>query len=76
MIFFSYIITIKQIVMVNLHFIQSSKINSRISNTVLNGYHITIDGMVYEQVTSRPYGKTLKRKLQNLQKQERILIYG
>lgn len=62
--------------MVNLHFIQSSKINSRISNTVLNGYHITIDGMVYEQVTSRPYGKTLKRKLQNLQKQERILIYG
>ena len=62
--------------MTDLHFIQSSKINSRISDTVLNGYHIRLDGMVYEQVSKRPYGKTLKRRLQNLQKQERILIYG
>lgn len=62
--------------MTDLHFIQSSKINSRILDTVLNGYHIRLDGMVYEQVSRRPYGKTLKRRLQNLQKQERILIYG
>lgn len=62
--------------MTDLHFIQSSKINSRILDTVLNGYHIRFDGMVYEQVSKRPYGKTLKRRLQNLQKQERILIYG
>ncbi len=62
--------------MQNLHFIQSSKINSRISDTVLSGYHISFDGMIYEQTSKRPFGKTLKRSLINEQKQEKILIYG
>ena len=61
--------------MIDLHFIQGSKINARIADTVLNGYHIRLDGMVYEQVSRRPYGKTLKRKLQN-SNGERVLIYG
>lgn len=62
--------------MQKLYFIPSTKINARISETVLNGYHIKVDGITYEQTSRRPFGKTLKRSLVNEQKQERILIYG
>jgi hypothetical protein len=59
-----------------LYFISPSRVNARISETVLSGYHITIDGLVYEQTTRRPHGKTLQRSLVNQAKQERIVIYG
>ena len=62
--------------MQKLYFIPSTKINARISETVLNGYHIKVEGITYEQTSRRPFGKTLKRSLVNEQKQERILIYG
>lgn len=50
--------------------------NARISDTVIPGEHINIDGITFEQLTRRPAGKILKRKLVNEEKQERILIYG
>jgi len=59
-----------------LYFISPSRINSRISETVLPGYHIAIDGLIYEQTSKRPQGKSLQRSLVNLDKQERVLIYG
>ena len=62
--------------MQKLYFILGSKINARISDTVLPGYHIRFEGMVYEQTSKRPFGKTLKRSLINEAKQERVLIYG
>jgi hypothetical protein len=67
---------IKLLVMQKLYFIKGTKINARISETVLNGHHIKLDGIVYEQTSKRPFGKSLKRSLINEQKQERILIYG
>jgi hypothetical protein len=59
-----------------LYFISPSRANARISETVLPGYHITIDGLIYEQTSKRPQGKTLQRSLVNMDKQERVLIYG
>jgi len=47
-----------------------------ISESVIPGYHVTIGGLTFEQVSKRPFGKTLKRALVNEAKQERILIYG
>jgi len=43
-----------------LYFISPSRVNARISETVLPGYHITIDGLIYEQTSKRPQGKSLK----------------
>jgi len=62
--------------MQKLYFIPSTKINARIADTVLNGYHIIVDGITFEQTSRRPFGKTLRRALINEEKQERILIYG
>ena len=62
--------------MQKLYFIPSTKINARIADTVLNGYHIKVDGITFEQTSRRPFGKTLKRSLLNEEKQERVLIYG
>ena len=62
--------------MIKSYFIAPTKINARISETVLTGYHIKIDGLTYEQTSKRPVGKSLKQSLVNEAKQERILIYG
>jgi len=62
--------------MTKLYFIPSTKINARIADSVLNGYHIKLEGLTYEQTSRRPFGKSLKRSLINEKKQERILIYG
>jgi glycogen synthase len=62
--------------MQKLYFIPSTKINARIADTVINGYHIKVDGITFEQTSRRPFGKTLRRALINEAKQERILIYG
>jgi len=62
--------------MQKLYFIPSTKINARIADTVLNGYHIKVEGITFEQTSKRPFGKTLKRSLLNEEKQERVLIYG
>ena len=59
-----------------LYFIAPTKVNARISETVLTGFHITVNGLTFEQVSKRPFGKSLKQSLVNEAKQERILIYG
>lgn len=62
--------------MQKLYFIAPTKINARISESVMPGYHIKVDGLTFEQVSKRPFGKSLKQSLVNEAKQERILIYG
>lgn len=62
--------------MTKLYFYPATKINARISETIINGGHIVLDGITYEQTSKRPFGKSLKRSLVNEAKQERILIYG
>ncbi len=58
------------------YFIPYSKVNARIAETVLDGYHIKIDGITFEQTSKRPFGKSLQRSLINEEKQERFLIYA
>lgn len=59
-----------------LYYINPAKINAKIAETVVSGYHIVVDNQTFEHVSKRPFGKTLKRSLVNEAKQERILIYG
>ena len=62
--------------MTKLYYILQSKVNARISDTVMAGTHIRVQDYVYVQTSKRPFGKSLKRSLINESKQERILIYG
>jgi|TARA_R110000803_G_scaffold27212_3_gene63740 hypothetical protein len=62
--------------MTKLYFYPTSKMNARISETIIQGKHIVIDGITFEQLTKRPNNRVVKRKLLNETKQERILIYG
>ena len=62
--------------MKKLYFYPASKMNARIAETIIPGEHIVIDDITFEQLTRRPNGKILRRKLVNEAKQERIVIYG
>lgn len=57
-------------------FVPSSRINARIQETVLSGYHIVIDGYTYEQVSRRPLGRSVARKLINTNTNEKFIIYN
>lgn len=59
-----------------LMFVPATKINAVISETVIPGSHITINGYTYEQVSRAPRGRRITRKLINEDKQERIVIYS
>ena len=62
--------------MTKLFYISSMRMNSIISDTVVTGHHISVDGLTYELVTRRPKNKRVLRKLVNISKQEHITIYG
>jgi hypothetical protein len=47
-----------------------------ISDTVIPGNHIKINGYTFEQVSRAPRGRRITRKLINEEKQERIVIYS
>lgn len=50
------------------------KMNARISDMVIDGYPITVEGYLYERVTKRPNGKRTLRKLINQDQTEKIIL--
>ena len=58
------------------YYISTWRMNHRISETVLDGYHITVDGIVYEQVSKAPLGRRVVRRLFNDKTNTRISIYS
>lgn len=58
------------------YYIAKSRMNARIADTVIDGVHITIDGIIYERITKAPAGRRALRRLQNLDTSTRITIYG
>lgn len=62
--------------MEKLFFVTSTKINARIAETVIDGNHITVEGLTYQMVSRRPQGRRVLRKLQNLDTNTQITIYA
>jgi len=58
------------------YYIRATKVNARVAELVIEGNHITIDGYKFEKLERKPRGRSIERKLQNVETQERILIYS
>ena len=58
-----------------LFFIKSHKINHKTIDTVVDGGHIMIEGYQYEQLTKRPFGRSIERRLRSMDESTQIVIY-
>lgn len=58
-----------------LFFIKSSKINHKTIDTVIHGGHITVEGYQYEQLSKRPFGRSINRRLRSIDESTQIVIY-
>lgn len=58
------------------YYVPSLKVNSKISDTVMNGYHIEIEGITYQQLSRKPRGRSIVRKLQGMESNTSIIIYS
>jgi hypothetical protein len=61
--------------MEELYFIPSLKINARVSELVIQGNHIEIEGTTYQRLSRKPRGRSVSRKLLNESTNTRIIIY-
>jgi len=61
--------------MVKSMYVLSSKITSRISEDIVPGYHIVVDGIRFELISKIPLGKRVLRSLINEEKKERFVLY-
>lgn len=62
--------------MVKSMFVSNQKITSRISEDIVPGYHIMVEGQRYELISKRPLGRRVLRNLINEQKQEKFVLYA
>ena len=69
-------ITVKQNKMEELYYVPSLKVNSKVSDLVIEGNHIEIAGITYQRLSRKPRGRSVKRKFKSLQTNTRILIYS
>ena len=58
------------------YYISRQRMNARISDTVIDGQHISIDGYVYERVARAPIGRRPIQRLLNENTNTRITIYS
>lgn len=57
------------------YYLPSLKINSKVSDTVIEGRHIEIDGITYQRLSRKPRGRSIERKLLNMDSNLRLIIY-
>ncbi len=62
--------------MEELYYVPSLRVNSKISDLVIEGNHIELDGITYQRLSRKPRGRSIKRKLKSLESNTRILIYS
>lgn len=58
------------------NFIKSNKITPKVSQTLIPGNHIMIEGERYEKLSKKPYGRTKLRTLKSIDEKETITCYG
>ena len=59
-----------------LYYVAADKITQRISEDVLPGNHIRLNGLRFELVSKRPLGKTIYKKLRSMDEQTKMVIYN
>jgi|GEM_PF-1425960 len=57
------------------YYVSSLKINSKISDTVIEGKHIEIDGITFQRLSRKPRGRAIERRLLNMDSRLRLVIY-
>ena len=62
--------------MEELYYVPSMKVNAKVADLLIEGYHIEIDGITYQRLSRKPRGRSVKRKLKSLKSNTRILIYS
>jgi len=62
--------------MVKSMYVPSHRITYKISEDVVPGHHIMVEGQRYEMLSKRPIGRRVTRSLINEEKQERIVLYS
>jgi len=58
------------------YFIRATKVNARVADFIIDVQHININGYKFERLSKKPRGRTIERKLQNTNTQERFIIYS
>ena len=58
------------------NFIKSNKISPKISETVIPGNHIMVEGERFEKLSKKPYGRSIIRTLKSIDEKETITCYG
>ena len=62
--------------MVKSMFVSNQKITARISEDIVPGYHIMVEGQRFELISKRPIGRRVLRSLINEEKKERFVLYA
>ena len=62
--------------MKELYFLRSYKINHRTIDSVMDGYHIEVEGYRYERLNSKPKGRSIERKLRSEDEKTQLVIYA
>ncbi len=57
-------------------YVPRAKMTYRISETVVDGFHIKLNDYTYDRVAKKPQGRALKHSLINNDNTERWLIYN
>lgn len=62
--------------MTELYYFPTVRINAKIADLVIPGMHIRIDDYVYERLSRKPKGRSIARRLQNLNQELKFIIYS
>lgn len=62
--------------MIKSYYVASTRISPKIADLVEYGHHIVVEDITYERLRSAPRGRSIKRRLQNTQTEEQIVIFN
>lgn len=62
--------------MKELYFIKPYKVNHKTVDNLMEGGHITLEDRRYEQLSSKPRGRSIFKKLLSMDGDTRLVIYS
>ena len=62
--------------MLESYFAPAVRITPAISETVIPGNHITLEGIRFERLDKKPRGRSILRRLKGLESEETFIIYS
>ena len=62
--------------MVTEYYLNSSRITSKARESVVDGYHIVVEGVTYELLNKIPRGRSRVRNLLSTDEKTRIVLYS